>query len=102
MPATALHVSPHPDDECLGAGPTLLALRAHGWRVVNLACSFGTEAAAAARRRAAELVFGWRAAAPRRLDPADPLAPARAGHDAGPLLHEPSPRARADHPGPDA
>lgn len=263
MPATALHVSPHPDDECLGAGPTLLSLRAHGWRVVNLACSFGTNADAAPRRRAeltracaaldfelrdlepavalrsadaqagiargvsaaldelapallvspdphdahpahevvgrgvrdalaardvrprwwlwnlwgaaarptlfapctparidavaaalrqhagevartdyvdvlhararlhatlgAELVFGWgttppseqqgadlltevltdrgpgwRAAAPRCLDPADPLAPARAGHDVGPLLHEPSPRARAEHPEPDA
>jgi LmbE family N-acetylglucosaminyl deacetylase len=36
-----LHVSPHPDDEVLGAGATLLALRRSGWRVVNLACGLG-------------------------------------------------------------
>ena len=41
MVQTALHVSPHPDDEILGCGATLLALRSAGWRVVNLACSLG-------------------------------------------------------------
>lgn len=41
MTRTALHVAPHPDDEILGCGATLLALHAAGWRVVNLACSLG-------------------------------------------------------------
>jgi N-acetylglucosamine malate deacetylase 1 len=41
MARTALHVAPHPDDEILGCGATLLALQAAGWRVVNLACSLG-------------------------------------------------------------
>lgn len=36
-----LHVSPHPDDEVLGAGATLTLLRDAGCRVVNLACSLG-------------------------------------------------------------
>lgn len=36
-----LHVSPHPDDEVLGCGATLCALRDTGWTVVNLACSLG-------------------------------------------------------------
>ena len=36
-----LHLSPHPDDEVLGAGATLLGLRAAGHRVINLACSLG-------------------------------------------------------------
>lgn len=44
MTRTALHVSPHPDDEVLGCGATLLALRAAGWRVVNLACGLGRPA----------------------------------------------------------
>jgi len=38
---TVLHLSPHPDDEVLGAGATLLGLRAAGHRVINLACSLG-------------------------------------------------------------
>ena len=41
MPITVLHLSPHPDDEVLGAGATLLGLRDHGHRVINLACSLG-------------------------------------------------------------
>jgi LmbE family N-acetylglucosaminyl deacetylase len=41
VPPVALHVAPHPDDEILGCGATLLALRAAGWRVVNLICSLG-------------------------------------------------------------
>lgn len=44
MTGTALHVSPHPDDEVLGCGATLLALKTAGWRVVNLACSLGRPA----------------------------------------------------------
>lgn len=36
-----LSVSPHPDDELLGAPATLMALRDSGWRVLNLACSLG-------------------------------------------------------------
>ena len=43
-PAPAvLAVSPHPDDELLGAGATLMALRDAGWRVINLAASLGRE-----------------------------------------------------------
>ena len=38
---TALHLAPHPDDELLGAGATLLGLREHGHRVINLACTLG-------------------------------------------------------------
>ena len=38
---TVLHLSPHPDDEVLGAGATLLGLRDAGHRVINLACSLG-------------------------------------------------------------
>ncbi len=34
-------MSPHPDDELLGAPATLMALRDAGWRVINLACSLG-------------------------------------------------------------
>lgn len=38
---TILAVSPHPDDEVIGAGATLIELRRHGHRVINLACSLG-------------------------------------------------------------
>jgi LmbE family N-acetylglucosaminyl deacetylase len=38
----ALHLSPHPDDELIGAPATLMALRDAGWRVVNLACGLGS------------------------------------------------------------
>lgn len=38
---TVLHLAPHPDDEVLGAGATLMALRDAGHRVVNLAVSLG-------------------------------------------------------------
>ena len=37
----ALHLAPHPDDEVLGAGATLLALRGAGHEVTNLAVSLG-------------------------------------------------------------
>src|SRR5581483_1293741 len=57
---SVLHVAPHPDDELLGAGATLMALRDAGWRVVNLACSLGRPEHAARRR--AELVEACRLA----------------------------------------
>lgn len=49
----ALLVSPHPDDELIGAGATLMMLRDAGWRVVNVACSLGRPAQR--ERRRAEL-----------------------------------------------
>jgi LmbE family N-acetylglucosaminyl deacetylase len=39
--STVVHVSPHPDDEALGAPATLLLLRRAGWEVVNLLGSLG-------------------------------------------------------------
>ena len=41
---TILHLAPHPDDEALGAGATLLALREAGHHVINLACGLGRPA----------------------------------------------------------
>ncbi len=41
MSGVALHLSPHPDDELIGAPATLMALRDAGYRIVNLACSLG-------------------------------------------------------------
>jgi LmbE family N-acetylglucosaminyl deacetylase len=61
-----LHVSPHPDDEALGAPATLLLLRRSGWRVVNALASLGrpadhdrrrAEAVEANRRAGFELVL---------------------------------------------
>jgi LmbE family N-acetylglucosaminyl deacetylase len=57
---TVLHVSPHPDDELLGAPATLMSLRDAGWRIVNLACSLGRPGDAA--RRSAELAEACRRA----------------------------------------
>lgn len=48
-----LHLSPHPDDELIGAPATLMALRDAGWRVVNLPCGLGRPEQH--RRREAEL-----------------------------------------------
>lgn len=62
---TVLHVSPHPDDEAIGAGATLMALRDAGHRVLNLATSLGrpddhdrrrTEVEEACRRACFELL----------------------------------------------
>jgi LmbE family N-acetylglucosaminyl deacetylase len=50
---TVLQLSPHPDDEAIGAGATLLALREAGHRVINAACGLGRPDQA--RRREAEL-----------------------------------------------
>jgi LmbE family N-acetylglucosaminyl deacetylase len=49
-----LHLAPHPDDEAIGAGATLLALRAAGHRVVNLAVTLGRPEQEARRRREVE------------------------------------------------
>lgn len=38
---TILLVSPHPDDEIIGAGATAITLRESGHKIVNLACSLG-------------------------------------------------------------
>jgi LmbE family N-acetylglucosaminyl deacetylase len=46
-----LHLSPHPDDEVLGAGATLMGLHEHGHRVINLACSLGRPDQHERRRR---------------------------------------------------
>jgi LmbE family N-acetylglucosaminyl deacetylase len=40
---TVLHLSPHPDDEVVGAGATLLALRDTGHHVINLAVTLGSD-----------------------------------------------------------
>lgn len=45
-----LHVSPHPDDELIGAPATLMALRDAGHRVVNFAASLGAPESAGRRR----------------------------------------------------
>jgi LmbE family N-acetylglucosaminyl deacetylase len=65
-------VSPHPDDELLGAPATLMALRDAGWRVVNLACSMGRPADAGRRR--GELAEACREAGFELLIP-DEMAP---------------------------
>ena len=54
-PLTVVHLSPHPDDELMGAGATLLRLRDAGHRIVNVACSLGRRPERRERRRA-ELV----------------------------------------------
>lgn len=71
MSPLALHLSPHPDDELIGAPATLMALRDAGWRVVNLACGLGEPEQR--QRREAELReacrlarFELRVAAPGR------------------------------------
>jgi LmbE family N-acetylglucosaminyl deacetylase len=40
---TVLNLSPHPDDEVVGAGATLLALRDTGHSVINLAVTLGSD-----------------------------------------------------------
>jgi LmbE family N-acetylglucosaminyl deacetylase len=53
MSGTVVHLSPHPDDELLGAPATLMALRDYGWTVLNVACGLGE--AGQHQRRQAEL-----------------------------------------------
>lgn len=73
----ALQVSPHPDDELLGAPATLMALRDAGWRVVNLACGLGRPDQEA--RRAAELREACRRAGFELLLPERLPGPDRTG-----------------------
>src|SRR3954447_21991109 len=40
---TVLNLSPHPDDEVVGAGATLLALRDTGHHIINLAVTLGSD-----------------------------------------------------------
>jgi LmbE family N-acetylglucosaminyl deacetylase len=47
-----LSLAPHPDDEVLGAGATLLALRDAGHEVVSAVCGLGSDPARRARREA--------------------------------------------------
>ena len=54
----ALHLAPHPDDEILGAGGTLLALNQAGHEVTNLAVSLGRRAERERRRRELEAACG--------------------------------------------
>jgi LmbE family N-acetylglucosaminyl deacetylase len=90
-PPAALHLSPHPDDELIGAPATLMALRDSGWRVVNLACGLGSrpdqrgrrerELREACRRAGFELLLADAdppagiAAAIEEIDPAVVLSP---------------------------
>ncbi|HEX8753455.1 MAG TPA: PIG-L family deacetylase [Solirubrobacterales bacterium] len=75
MTPLVLHLSPHPDDELIGAPATLMALRDAGWRVVNLACGLGGRGQR--ERREAELREACvRAGFELRLG--DPAAPRRA------------------------
>lgn len=76
-PRTVVHLAPHPDDEALGAPALLLALRAAGHRVINVACSLGRpgqherrrkEAEAACRRAGFELIVLDRAGSLPRAD----------------------------------
>ena len=57
---SVIAVSPHPDDELLGAPATLMALRDAGWRVINLVCSLGRPEDH--ERRRAEVIAACRAA----------------------------------------
>jgi LmbE family N-acetylglucosaminyl deacetylase len=66
-----LHVSPHPDDELIGAPATLMALRDAGYVIANLACSLG--AAGDAPRRLAELEEACRRAGFEHLVVGHPL-----------------------------
>jgi len=55
-PAVVLHVAPHPDDELLGAGCTLLQLRDCGHHIVDAIVSLGRPEEHDVRRREAEAV----------------------------------------------
>ena len=48
---TVLHLAPHPDDELIGAGATLLGLKRAAWRVVSFACGLGRPEHRDRRRR---------------------------------------------------
>ena len=67
-----LQVSPHPDDELIGAPATLMALRDAGHEIVTVACSFGRPEEASTRR--AELEEACRRAGVGLLVASEPLA----------------------------
>ncbi len=67
-----LQVSPHPDDELIGAPATLMALRDAGHEIVTVACSFGRPEEASTRR--AELEEACRRAGFGLLVASEPLA----------------------------
>lgn len=67
----AVHFSPHPDDELLGAPAALFALRDAGWRIVNVACSLGRPHQELRRRGELEEACR-RAAFELRLEDVDP------------------------------
>ena len=77
-----VHLSPHADDECIGAPATLMALRDAGWRVVNVTCSLGRPEQA--DRRRAEAVEACRRAGFELVVLDDPLGDPLAGSDVGP------------------
>lgn len=72
-----LHISPHPDDESIGAPCTLLALQDAGWRVINLTCSLGRPADH--ERRRTELQAAMEVAGFKLVLPTEPVAISR--HD---------------------
>jgi LmbE family N-acetylglucosaminyl deacetylase len=78
MSRTVLSVSAHPDDELIGAGATLMALRDAGWRVVNQACSLGRPDDCSRRRE--ELTQACRLAGFELVIP-DGLPPIGSGDD---------------------
>lgn len=75
---TVLHVSPHPDDESIGAPAILMQLKREGYRVVNLACTLGRRGQH--DRRKAELREACRRAG-FELRIADPLIAMSSGDD---------------------
>jgi LmbE family N-acetylglucosaminyl deacetylase len=71
-PLRVLHVSPHPDDEVIGAPATLLGLQDAGHEVVNLAVGLGRPEQRA--RRGAELEAARRSTGFRTIVHEPPLA----------------------------
>jgi LmbE family N-acetylglucosaminyl deacetylase len=69
MSRIILQISPHPDDETLGCGPTLSRLHHHGWRIVNLACSLGRPADHHRRREELDAALGSWGFGSEVLDP---------------------------------
>lgn len=73
-----LHVSPHPDDELIGAPATLIKAKEAGWTVINLACGLGRKHQHGRRRAELEQAcqrIGF------ELLIADQLPPLEQGHD---------------------
>jgi LmbE family N-acetylglucosaminyl deacetylase len=51
---TVLHLTPHPDDELIGAPATLMLLRDAGYQILSLYCSFGSSDQARREQEARE------------------------------------------------